>query len=211
VGTEKGVAVFYSPENVFTGQPFDAQRILVEQDGYVQYLLENETATAIAVDGANRKWIGTDRGGVFLFSADGTQQIYHFTAEDSPLLSNRVTGIAIDNITGEVYFATDVGTISFKSTATDGGDTNSDVYAYPNPVREGYDGYIAIKGLVSNAQVRITDISGKLIFSTKAEGGQAIWNGQNFDGKKAKTGVYLVFASNDDGSEKVVTKILFIN
>jgi hypothetical protein len=211
VGTEKGIAVFYSPENIFTGQPFDAQRILVEQGGYVQYLLENETATAIAVDGGNRKWIGTDRGGVFLFSDDGTKEIYHFTAENSPLLSNRVTGIAIDNITGEVYFATDKGVISFKSTATGGGETNENVFAYPNPVREGYDGYIAIKGLVNNAQVRITDISGKLIFSTKAEGGQAIWNGQNFDGRKAQTGVYLVFAANEDGSEKVVTKILVIN
>jgi len=210
VGTEKGIGVFYSPENIFTGQNFDAQRILVEQDGYIQYLLENETATAIAIDGANRKWIGTDRGGVFLFSEDGTKQVYHFTEENSPLLSNRITSIAI-NQDGEVFFATDKGVVSFRSTATPGGDTNENVYAFPNPVRAEYDGYIAIKGLVSNAQVRITDISGTLVFSTRAEGGQAIWNGQNFDGKKAKSGVYLVFAANENGKEKVVTKILIIN
>lgn len=210
IGTEKGVAVFYSPENIFTGQNFDAQRILVQQGGYVQYLLENETVTAITIDGDNRKWIGTDRGGVFLFSEDGTKEIYHFTAEDSPLLSNRITGIAINN-DGEVFFGTDNGVISFRSTATPGGDTNENVYAFPNPVKAEYDGYIAIKGLVNQAQVRITDISGTLIYSTKAEGGQAIWNGRNFDGKKAHTGVYLVFAANEDGKEKIVTKILIIN
>ncbi len=210
IGTEKGVAVFYSPENIFTSQNFDAQRILVQQGSYVQYLLENETVTSIVIDGDNRKWIGTDRGGVFLFSEDGTKEIYHFTAEDSPLLSNRITGIAINN-NGEIFFGTDNGVISFRSTATPGGDSNENVYAFPNPVKAEYDGYIAIKGLVNQAQVRITDISGTLIYSTKAEGGQAIWNGRNFDGKKAHTGVYLVFAANEDGKEKVVTKILIIN
>ncbi|MEI7500601.1 MAG: two-component regulator propeller domain-containing protein [Bacteroidota bacterium] len=211
IGTEKGVAVFYSPENVFKpGQNFDAQRILVTQGSYVQYLLENETVTAIAVDGANQKWIGTDRGGVFLFSEDGTKQIYHFTSENSPLLSDRITCIAI-NQDGEVFYGTDKGVISFRAQATPGGDTNENVYAFPNPVRSDYEGYIAIKGLVSNAQVRITDINGVLVYSTRAEGGQAVWDGKNFDGKKAQAGVYLVYAANDTASEKVVTKILIIN
>jgi hypothetical protein len=211
IGTEKGVAVFYSPESVFSGENYDAQKILVEQGGYYQYLLENESATAMAVDGANRKWIGTDRGGVFLFSPDGTKEIYHFTEEDSPLFSNRITSIAINNVTGEVYFGTDKGVISFKSTATEGGTDKNEVYAYPNPVKPGYSGYIAIKGLVQDAQVKITDISGVLIYSTRAEGGQAIWDGNNFNGKRAQSGVYLVFASDESGNDKVVTKILFIN
>jgi ligand-binding sensor domain-containing protein len=210
IGTEKGVAVFYSPENVFSGQNFDAQRILVTQGGYVQYLLENETVTAIAVDGANRKWIGTDRGGVFLFSEDGTKEIYHFTADNSPLLSDRIICLAI-NKDGDVFFGTDKGVVSFRASATPGGDTNEDVYAFPNPVKPDYEGYIAVKGLVSNAQVRITDVNGVLVYSTRAEGGQAIWDGKNFDGKKAHAGVYLVFAANDDGTEKVVTRILIIN
>jgi hypothetical protein len=212
VGTEKGICVFYSPENIFVpGQNFDAQQILVQQGSYVQYLLENEMVTAIAVDGANQKWIGTDRGGVFLFSPDGTKQIYHFTIDNSPLFSNRITALAINPLTGEVYIGTDKGILSFKSVATEGGDSFSDVYAYPNPVKEGYAGYIAIKGLVQDAEVKITDISGRLIFATKASGGQAIWDGKNFTGKRAKTGVYLVFASNETGSEKIVTKILIIN
>jgi hypothetical protein len=211
IGTEKGVAVFYSPENVLTGGNYDAQKILVEQGGYYQYLLENESATAIAIDGANRKWIGTDRGGVFLFSPDGTKEIYHFTEDNSPLFSNRITSISINNLTGEVFFGTDKGVISFKSTATEGGTDKNDVYAYPNPVKPGYSGYIAIKGLTANASVRVTDISGVLIFSTRAEGGQAIWDGNSFNGKRAQSGVYLVFASDDSGNDKVVTKILFIN
>ena len=210
VGTEKGVGVFYSPENIFSGQNFDAQQILVTQGTYVQYLLENETVTAIAVDGANQKWIGTDRGGVFLFSEDGTKQIYHFTAENSPLLSDRITCLAL-NKDGDVFFGTDKGVISFRASATPGGQVNENVYAFPNPVKSDYEGYIAIKGLVTNAQVKITDVNGTLVFSTVAEGGQAVWNGKNFHGIKAQTGVYLVYATNDTGSEKVVTKILIIH
>jgi flagellar hook assembly protein FlgD len=163
------------------------------------------------VDGANQKWIGTDRGGVFLFSPDGTKEIYHFTVDNSPLFSNRITALAVNPVTGEVFIGTDKGVLSFKSTATQGEDTFSDVYAYPNPVKQEYTGYIAIKGLVEDAEVKITDISGTLIYATKALGGQAIWDGKSFDGKRAKTGVYLVFASNETGSEKIVTKILIIN
>ncbi len=126
------------------------------------------------------------------------------------MFSNSISSIVI-NDDGEVFFGTANGIISFKGTATPGGVTYDDVYAYPNPVREGYTGTIAIKGLVRDADVKITDISGTLIYETKAEGGQAVWDGRNFNGRRARTGVYLVFASNEDGSETLVTKILFIN
>jgi sugar lactone lactonase YvrE len=209
LGSDEGVAVIYSPENVFTGGNYDAQKILVVQDGYVQYLLETEAVTAIAVDGANRKWFGTDRAGVFLMSADGTEQILHFTEENSPLLSNSVISIVIDS-DGVVYFGTAKGVISYRGTAPPPNPPTSDVYAFPNPVREGYNGVIAIKGLPQNAEVKITDVTGTLIYATKAEGSQAIWDGRNFSGEKAHTGVYLVFSSNADGSQAIVTKILFI-
>jgi len=211
LGTDEGVVVFYTPENVFSNVNFDAQRIYVTQDGYTQYLLESEVVTAIAVDGANRKWFGTERAGVFLMSADGTKQIEHFTAENSPLLSNLISCIEIDDVSGEVFFGTDKGIISYKGTATGGGESNSTVYAYPNPVEPGYSGPIAVKGLVKNADVKITDIAGNLVYHTRAEGGQAIWNGRTMDGKRPGTGVYLVFISNDDGSETYVSKILFKN
>ena len=213
IGTDEGVAVFYSPENVFSNYNFDAQRILIPRNdgtGLADILLEFETVTAIAVDGANNKWIGTDRSGVFHLSPDGQIEYNHFTVQNSPLFSNNITSIVIDE-KGEVFLGTAKGIISYRSSATPGGETNSDVYAYPNPVEPGYTGPIAITGLVTNADFKITDISGNLIYNGKAEGGQAIWNGTNFSGRRAQSGVYLVFVSNDDGSEKLVTKILFIN
>ncbi len=212
VGTDKGIAVFYSPGEIFAGNGnFDCQQILIEQDGYAQYLFETEIVSAIAVDGGNRKWIGTQNAGVFLMSPDGTQELLNFNEENSPMFSNNILSIAIDDVTGEVFIGTDKGIISYKGTATEGGDIFNDVYAYPNPVHHNYDGPIAIKGLVKDADVKITDVSGNLVYATTANGGQAIWNGKGFDGEKAATGVYLVFASNEDGSQTHVTKILIIN
>ena len=133
VGTNNGVSVFYSPESVFDGGDYDSQRILIEQDGYVQYLLENELVTAIAIDGANRKWIGTANAGVFLLSDDGTEEVHHFTTENSPLYSNQITSLAVDNSSGEVFIGTDKGIISYRGTATAGGTDfePEEVYAYP--------------------------------------------------------------------------------
>ena len=115
------------------------------------------------------------------------------------------------NADGEVFIGTSNGIIAFKGSASSPSEDFSDVYAYPNPVKDGYDGWIAVKGLMQNSSVKITDINGTLIYSTTSEGGQAVWNGRNFDGRKARPGVYLVFAATEDGSEKVVTKILIID
>lgn len=213
VGTDNGISVFYSPESVFSGGNFDSQQILVEQDGYVQYLLENESVTAIEVDGANRKWIGTASAGVFLMSEDGTEEIYHFTKDNSPLFSNQITSLGVDHLSGEVFIGTDKGIISFRGTATWGVDeiVKEEVYAYPNPVEPDYDGPIAIKGLVRDADVKIADASGRVVYATTANGGQAIWDGNNLNGERAQSGVYMVFATNEDGKQTVVTKVLFIN
>lgn len=211
VGTEEGVAVFYSPGNVFSGGNFDAQRILVTQGGYTGYLLETETVNAIAVDGANRKWVATDGAGVFLLSADGTEQLLHFTEENSPLLSEFIASLAVNDKTGEIFFGTENGICSYKSDATGGLEDFNDVYAYPNPVRSGYEGPIAIKNLVADANVKITDVSGSLVFETNALGGQAIWYGRDLKGNRVKSGIYLAFCSDNVGSRTFVTKILFLN
>lgn len=210
IGTNEGVGVIRNPGSVFTTGNFDAQRPLVVIGIFTQYLLNAENVTAIAVDGANRKWFGTDRAGVFLMSEDGTQQIYNFHEGNSPLLSNSITSIVIDK-KGEVYFGTSNGIISYRSTATTPESKPTDVMVFPNPVRPGYEGVIAIKGLMGNSEVKITDISGNLVFRTKSLGGQAIWNGMNFDGRRANSGVYLVFVASEDGSETLATKILFMN
>lgn len=210
VGTDQGVVVYYIPENVFESENFYAQRIILTINGITQYLLKTETITTIAVDGANRKWIGTNSSGVYLVSEDGTEEINHFTEENSPLLSNRILDIGIDHESGEVYFATERGLISYRGTATMGSDEFKDVYVYPNPVREDYQGEITIRGLVSDVNVKITDISGNLVYETTAEGGQATWNGKNLSGRRVSTGVYLVFCTNDEGSKTYITKLLFI-
>jgi hypothetical protein len=211
VGTDEGIAVFYNPENIFSGTNYDAQVITIEQDSTAQHLLAFETVTAIAVDGANKKWVGTQTAGVFQFSDDGQKELHHFTVENSPLLSNTINDIVIDENTGEVFFGTDKGICSYKGYATLGSEQFQGVYAYPNPVPADYEGVIGIKGLSRNSWIKITDISGTLIYETRSEGGQAIWNGKNFNGDKAKTGVYMVFCINEDGTEKIVTKILFLN
>ncbi|MDQ3072125.1 MAG: hypothetical protein M3Q97_02495, partial [Bacteroidota bacterium] len=213
VGTNDGVAVFYNPYAIFTNGNFDATKIRVPDGGY---LLEGEVITSIAVDGANRKWIGTARG-VWLTTPEGTEIILHFTAdynpvtgEYGPLISNNITSIAVNGKTGEVFFGTDKGIQSYRSTATEGTITQGPAYAFPNPVKPDYAGPIAIRGLVSNASVKITDVTGALVYETTAEGGQAIWYGKNFNGEDAASGVYLVMSTNEEGSETLVTKILIV-
>ncbi|MCK7537537.1 MAG: hypothetical protein MZV63_44570 [Marinilabiliales bacterium] len=186
VGTDQGIVVYYNPENVFESDNFYAQRIILTINGITQYLLKTEVVTSIALDGANRKWIGTNSSGVYLVSKDGTEELNHFTEDNSPLLSNRILDIGIDHESGEVYFATEKGLISYRGNATMGSDEFKDVYVYPNPVREDYEGDITIRGLVSDVNVKITDISGNLVYETTAEGGQATWNGKNFFGPSSK-------------------------
>lgn len=210
VGTAEGVAVFYSPSSVFAeGVNYDAQQIIVEVNGYFQYLLGTETITAIAVDGANRKWFGTKGSGVFLMSADGTEELHHFTAENSPLLSNFIRVIKINSETGEVLIGTDDGIIAYKGTATGTETLTKDSYAYPNPVPEDYYGPIAVKGLPENSQVTITDIAGNLVFQTISEGTQAVWDGNDMNGQRVGTGIYLVFGIDETGKNSQVAKILF--
>jgi hypothetical protein len=210
VGTDDGVGVIQCPQSVFTTQGCDAVLPIVQQGNFAGYLFKGEEVRSIAVDGADRKWIATGNG-VFLISSDGEKMIYRFTEENSPLLSNDVRSIAIDGKTGEVYFGTVNGICSFRSTATEGGATNQDVLVFPNPVPPGYSGTIAIHGLVNNAIVKITEADGRLVYQTRALGGQAVWDGKDYKGRRISTGVYLVLVSDDGRKENLVTKIVFIS
>ena len=211
VGLNGGVAVYSNPENVFGDQAIYASRPIIEVDNDYQYLLHTEAITDIAIDGGNRKWFATQNSGVYLMSPDGKTQILNFNEKNSPLISNNVMSIGINHDSGEVFFGTDKGIVSYKSTATAGDDEFSNVYVYPNPVREDYDGIITITGLASDVDVKITDISGNLVYKTTATGGQAVWNGKSLNGEKVHTGVYLVFCTNDDGTKTHITKLLFVN
>lgn len=209
LGTDEGVAVIFSPDAVFDGE-VTANQIFVEQDGNVEILLGTESVTAIAVDGADRKWFGTQNSGVFLMSADGTEEVFHFTEDNSPLFSNHILDITINHTTGEVFFATSKGLISYKSTATEALD-DYELFVYPNPVKPDFNGTIAIRGMVVNSNVKITDIEGNIVYETTSLGGQAIWDGKNINGKRVKSGVYMVFANSEDGSQKKAGKILILN
>lgn len=209
VGTAKGIGVIQCAIQVFTNQGCEAVLPIVQQDNFAGYLFSNEDVQAIAVDGADRKWVGT-KNGVWLISPDAEKTIYRFTESNSALLNNDVKQIAIDGKTGEVFFATAKGICSFRSTATETKETQSDVLVFPNPVPPGYNGTIAIRGVANNAIVKITELNGRLVYQTKALGSQAIWNGKNYKGQTISTGIYLVFISDENHQEKQVTKIVFI-
>ena len=211
VGTDAGIVVFYNPNSIFTASNYDAQPIKIVQDGNVELLLGKELVTAIVVDGANNKWIGTQTGGVYCFSPDGLAQLYHFTAENSPLYSNSVLDINYFEKTGDVFFGTERGLQSFRSLIIAGEKEYSDVYAYPNPVKPNYGGTVLVRGLVDNSSVKITDESGNIVWETKSSGGQIEWNVSTFSGARVKSGVYIVYASTSTADQKAVTKILVIN
>jgi hypothetical protein len=215
VGTIAGPVVYYSPYDIIDREDdiIGTQILIPRNDGtnLADPLLKGEKINCIVIDGANRKWLGTEKSGAFLMSEDGKQEIFKFNSENSPLFSDNVRSIAINDDNGEVFFGTDKGILSFKGQATKGGEEYQDVYVYPNPVRENYRGDITVTGLVANVNVKITDISGNLVYETQALGGQAIWDGKNFSGERVSTCVYLVFCSNEDGTKTYVTKLLFIH
>ncbi|MFT6845340.1 MAG: hypothetical protein ACJAUV_001533 [Flavobacteriales bacterium] len=208
LGSDAGIAIFYNPDEVFDNEEFKAEQILIEQDGNVQILLESEVITTIEIDGANRKWIGTQASGVYLLSSDGTRQLHHFTSANSPLIDNEIKDIVLNHGNGEVFFATSKGLVSYKSTATTGLLEVSDPIVYPNPVPPGYNGVIAVKNLVANSFFKVVDIYGNMIFEGQTEGGQAVWNGKNYNGDKVETGIYLFLITDDTGKKTNTAKVL---
>jgi hypothetical protein len=211
LGTNQGVLLSYNSEKVFDGGTY-FQKIKIPDvvPGLAVYLLETESVTSITVDGGNRKWFGTSKSGAFLFNADGTKQLQHFNAENSPLPSNSIIDIKVHPTTGEVFFATDKGMVAYRGDASEPSNGFGKVYSYPNPVPPGYSGKITIVGLVENTIVKITDINGNLIYETMSEGGMAMWDGKSLKGNRVATGVYLVFCADKTGEQSTVTKILFI-
>lgn len=208
VGTADGIAIFNCPESIFSNNGCEAELKIVKYDLNAGLLFQREAVNTIAVDGANNKWIGTNNG-VWLISDDAEKIIQRFTKENSPLPTNEIRKIKVHPRTGEVFIATTMGLVSWRGNATDGAENNNQLLVFPNPVPSDYAGTIAISGLVANADVRITDISGQLVYRTKAQGGQAVWNGKNYTGQKPRSGVYYVFVTNEDGSETKSGKFIF--
>ncbi len=212
LGTDHGPVVYYTPVRVFE-EDIRGYRIKVPRDdgsGLADYLLGTETITTISVDGANRKWLGTKSSGAYLISAEGTEMLRNYNEKNSPIFSDSIASVTVDNKTGEVWFGTSEGLLSLRETATSGSEEFIKVYSFPNPVRENYNGNVTITGLIRDTQVKITDISGNLVFETMSEGGQATWDLTTYNGRRVATGVYLIFCANNDGTRSCVTKILVI-
>jgi ligand-binding sensor domain-containing protein len=209
VGTDRGVALIQCGEDIFNAAKCDAILPVVQQDNVTGLLLANEQVNDIKVDGADRKWFATGNG-VWLLSADAQKIIFRFTKTTGKLLSNMVHSISIQQETGEVFFLTADGICSFRSTATEPLSEPKKLFVFPNPVPSGYNGSIAIRGLASNAWVRIVELDGKLVFQTRSLGGQAIWNGKNYNGEKASSGVYLIYTSDENNRQQLAGKIFFI-
>jgi hypothetical protein len=213
LGTDVGVLIQYQPYSIFTREKPVFSRIkIARKDGSdrADYLLDGQIVSSIVVDPGNRKWIGTQGSGVYLVSPDGSKQINAFTTDNSPLPSNYINSITMNEKTGEIFIATGEGVVSYKGTATRASNDYSNVYAFPNPVRPNFGGNITIAGLVAQTTVKITDVSGKLVFETSSVGGQAFWDGRNLWGEAVKSGVYLIFVASEDGSQSAVTKIAII-
>ncbi len=214
IGTTHGPLLISNSRQIFDVATPVFNRVKVPRNDGTQeadYLLGNTRVHAIAVDAANRKWIGTDNDGVYLLSEDGLESIHHFTVDNSPLPSNVVYSIAVHPVTGEVFIGTEAGVVSYRSDAVQASASFASVSAYPNPVRPEFVGDVIIRGLMESSQVKITDIHGHLMASGTSLGGQFLWDLSHPSGQRVSTGVYLVYAADENGESGVVTKIVVVN
>ena len=226
IGTYKGLRILYNTSNFFTEDVITTSPIIFIEDGLPKELLELQFITAIIVDGSNNKWISTVDSGVFYLSSDGQNTIYHFTKDNSPLPSNGITSMAQNQNDGTIYFGTNRGLVAFKAGGSSPSNSLEDAYAYPNPVRPGFNieiDKIKIKNLSENINIKITDIEGNLVaeaqsntnlrfkgYNLAIDGGTAYWNGKNLADRTVASGVYVVLISDLNTIETNVLKIMLI-
>ena len=209
VGTDRGVAIIQCSDDIFNVAGCEATLPVVRQDNFAGLLLAEENIRDIETDQADRKWIASNNG-VWLLSADGQKTIQRFTSSNSKLLSDEVFSIAIDDLTGEVFFLTALGISSYRGEATAPVIDKRKPFIFPNPVPPGYSGTIAFRDLPDKAWVKITDQNGKLVHETRSLGGQAVWSGKNLQGTRVSSGVYLVYVSEELNQYQVAGKVVFI-
>ena len=209
IGTYAGLRTV-SVDRFISSDELTTNAIIIQEGDLAQELFYQQTILDIAVDGANRKWVSIADGGVFLVSSDGQETIYRFTKNNSPLPSDNINDIEIDGVSGEVFFATDKGMVSFLGTSTKPSDSLSDVFVYPNPVRPEFLGTVKISGLTDKANVKITDIEGNLVYETTSSGGTIEWDTKAFGKYRVASGVYMIFVASEDGMDSTVKKVMII-
>ncbi|NVK66744.1 MAG: T9SS type A sorting domain-containing protein [Flavobacteriales bacterium] len=213
IGTDAGFAVLYNAESAFgaSAGDYNAQRIKVEFEGNVEYVLGATAITDIEVDGANRKWMATENSGLVLLSADGLEIVEQFTVENSPLISNSIIELELDQNTGELFIVTDKGLVSYRTDATEGKSRDyEDVTVFPNPVRPDFTGVVTMQGIQYDSDVKITDAAGNLVYKTTSNGGTATWDVKTLNGDPVSTGVYLIWTAPNEGKGRKVGKVLVV-
>lgn len=212
IGTDNGFAVLYNASNAFgaSAGDYNAQRIKVEFEGNVEFVLGATAISDIEVDGANRKWFGTDNAGIILLSADGLEILEQHTVENSPLISNTILDLQMDHNTGELFIITDKGLISYRTDATFEDTDYSDVVVFPNPVRPEFTGPITIQGIKFDSDVKITDAAGSVVYQGRSNGGTATWDGKKLTGEPVTTGVYYIWTAPNEGKGRKVGKVLVV-
>lgn len=213
IGTDAGFAILYNSNSSFTANPgeYDAQRVKVQFEGNVEYVLGSTHITDIEVDGGNRKWIATANAGILLLSPDGSEIIEQHTTENSPLISDIIYDLKLDQTTGELFIITDKGLVSYRTNSTYEDPEYINTTVFPNPVRPSHQGPVTIQGIRYNSDVKVTDIAGNLVFKTTSNGGTATWDCKNLNGERVATGVYLIWTAMNDGKDKKVGKVLVVN
>lgn len=210
IGTRRGLRLLFTPSSIFGEDQISTNAIIILQDDIPQELLNDQVITDILVDGSNNKWIATTDSGVFLFSSDGQETLQHFTTTNSPLPSNNVQDIALDDQTGIVYFGTINGLVAFKGDQTAPAQDLENIVVFPNPVRPSFRGAVRIEGLTTNSNVKITDIVGNLVYEENTIGGSISWDTTAFGKHKVASGVYLIIITGPLAQETQIAKLMII-
>lgn len=221
IGTKKGLVLFSGGTSFFNTAIYDARPIIVEENGTASRLLGDQSVNSIAIDGADNKWFGTETGGVLGTNPSGQEMLFNFNKDNSPLPSNKIMKIQVDDVNGKVYFATDKGIVVFNNNVAPFGEKLGEVYAYPNPVKKEHN-IVTIDGrngthIPRGTNVKILDASGRLVYETNVvegqelKGGKVVWNKRNLANKKVASGVYIVLLIDPDSGETSTTKIAIIN
>lgn len=212
IGTRIGLRIISNPSSFISEENPQAEPIIIEENGLGEELFRDSSILQIEVDAGNQKWISIDDGGVFYLSSTGEQTLKHFTKENSPLPSNSVTDIKVDNKTGKVYFVTLDGVMVYQGDVLNVTEDFGDVLVYPNPVvYSKYKGNVRIRGLAEKTNIRITDAAGNLVHQAVSRGGYYEWNLNNHRGVRVASGIYFVLMTNADGTDTATAKIAVVN
>ena len=212
IGTRVGLRIIGNPSAIISEENPQADAIIIEENGLGEELFRDSNILQIEVDAGNQKWVSVDGGGVFYLSSNGERTLKHFTRANSPLPSDNITDIKVDNVTGKVYFVTLEGVMVYQGDVLNVTEDFGDVLVYPNPVvYSKYKGNVSIRGLAEKTNIRITDAAGNLVNQAVSRGGYYEWNLNNQRGVRVASGIYFVLMTNADGTDTATAKIAVVN